>query len=85
MHAGLSDDLWRNGYRLNEEMRPSFISKQMAGTILRAGKSINFLRYHTLQACAGPLSSVVLTVEVASFDVAPSVLLWHIVHVAREG
>lgn len=46
MHAGLSDDLWRNGYRLNDNMRPSFISKQMAGTILRAGKSINFLRYH---------------------------------------
>ncbi len=77
MHAGLSDDLWRNGYRLNEDMRPSFISKQMAGTILRAGKSINFLRYHSLQACAGPPSSVVFTLDVACLEVAPSVLRWH--------
>lgn len=42
--TGLSDDLWRSGYRLNEDMRPTFISKKMASTILRAGKSINFLR-----------------------------------------
>jgi hypothetical protein len=69
MHAGLSDDLWRNGYRLNEEMRPSFISKQMAGTILRAGKSINFLRYHTLQA------SVVLALKVACLEVAPVLII----------
>ncbi len=69
MHAGLSDDLWRNGYRLNEEMRPSFISKQIAGTILRAGKSINFLRYHTLQA------SVVLALKVACLEVATSLLI----------
>ena len=43
--AGPSDDLWRTGYRLNEDMRPTFITRQMACTILRAGKSINFLRY----------------------------------------
>ena len=42
--AGLPDDLWRSGYRLNEDMRPNFISRPMASTILRAGKSINFLR-----------------------------------------
>ncbi|KAL3160087.1 hypothetical protein ABBQ32_010867 [Trebouxia sp. C0010 RCD-2024] len=41
---GSTDDLWRTGYRLNEGMRPTFITQQMACTILRAGKSINFLR-----------------------------------------
>ena len=50
MHAGLADDLWRSGYRLNEDMRPTFISKKMASTILRAGKSINFLRCATLSS-----------------------------------
>ena len=42
--AGLTNDLWHTGYKLNEDMRPNFISRQMACTILRAGKSINFLR-----------------------------------------
>lgn len=42
--VGSTDDLWRTGYRLNEGMRPTFITRQMACTILRAGKSINFLR-----------------------------------------
>ena len=42
--AGLTDDLWHTGYKLNEDMRPTFISRPMACTILRAGKSINFLR-----------------------------------------
>lgn len=42
--AGSTADLWHTGYRLNEDMRPTFITRQLACTILRAGKSINFLR-----------------------------------------
>nr|XP_043636525.1 gamma-tubulin complex component 3-like [Erigeron canadensis]XP_043636526.1 gamma-tubulin complex component 3-like [Erigeron canadensis] len=38
------ESLWREGYRINELMLPSFISKSLANRILRTGKSINFLR-----------------------------------------
>lgn len=37
-------DLWRTGYTLNEAMLPGFVSPTLAQKILRAGKSINFLR-----------------------------------------
>lgn len=36
--------LWRDGYRLEESMRSPFISEALASRILRAGKSLNFLR-----------------------------------------
>ena len=38
------DDLWRHGYKLRSEMIPSAISGDLARTILRTGKSINFLK-----------------------------------------
>lgn len=37
-------DLWRTGYTINQNMLPDFVSPTLAQTILRAGKSINFLR-----------------------------------------
>lgn len=37
-------DLWRDAYRLEPAKLPPFISSDLAATILRAGKSINFLR-----------------------------------------
>ncbi|XP_020270565.1 gamma-tubulin complex component 3, partial [Asparagus officinalis] len=36
--------LWREGYRIQSLMLPSFISSVLAQRILRTGKSINFLR-----------------------------------------
>lgn len=39
-----SRDLWREAYRLEPAKLPPFISTELAATILRAGKSINFLR-----------------------------------------
>ncbi|XP_076900942.1 gamma-tubulin complex component 3-like [Bidens hawaiensis] len=36
--------LWRDGYRINYRMLPSFIPKSLANRILRTGKSINFLK-----------------------------------------
>ena len=36
--------LWREGYKLEESMRSPFISQDLASRILRAGKSLNFLR-----------------------------------------
>lgn len=39
-----AESLWREGYRLHAGMLPSFISQSLAQRILRAGKSINFLR-----------------------------------------
>eukprot|EP00850_Spirogloea_muscicola_P019099 SM000183S03993 [mRNA] locus=s183:284396:289670:- [translate_table: standard] len=36
--------LWSSGFRLNEAMLPTFISRSMALKILRCGKSINFLK-----------------------------------------
>jgi hypothetical protein len=39
-----SRDLWRDAYRLEPAKLPPFISSDLAATILRAGKSINFLR-----------------------------------------
>lgn len=35
---------WRNGYRLNPDMKPRFISDPLAQNILTAGKTIAFLR-----------------------------------------
>ncbi|KAK9671631.1 hypothetical protein RND81_12G043800 [Saponaria officinalis] len=39
-----AESLWREGYRLHTGMLPSFISPSLAKSILRTGKSINFLR-----------------------------------------
>lgn len=39
-----AESLWREGYQLYAGMLPSFISQSLAQRILRAGKSINFLR-----------------------------------------
>ncbi|XP_076946952.1 gamma-tubulin complex component 3-like [Bidens hawaiensis] len=38
------DYLWRDGYRINYRMLPSFIPKSLANRVLRTGKSINFLK-----------------------------------------
>ena len=37
-------DLWRDAYRIEPAKLPPFINAELAATILRAGKSINFLR-----------------------------------------
>ncbi|GMH41519.1 hypothetical protein BSKO_09429 [Bryopsis sp. KO-2023] len=37
-------DMWREGYSINIAMLPAFVSPTLADKILRAGKSINFLR-----------------------------------------
>jgi gamma-tubulin complex component 3 len=42
--AAGSRDLWRDAYRLEPACVPPFINAELAETILRAGKSINFLR-----------------------------------------
>uniref|UniRef100_A0A383WQ52 Uncharacterized protein n=1 Tax=Tetradesmus obliquus TaxID=3088 RepID=A0A383WQ52_TETOB len=42
--AGAGRDLWRDAYRLEPACVPPFITGELAETILRAGKSINFLR-----------------------------------------
>ncbi|KAI5063621.1 hypothetical protein GOP47_0022168 [Adiantum capillus-veneris] len=39
-----AEALWREGYRLQSSMLPSFIPESLAQRILRTGKSINFLR-----------------------------------------
>ncbi|KAJ6791406.1 gamma-tubulin complex component 3 [Iris pallida] len=39
-----AESLWREGYRIQSSMLPSFISPVLAQRILRTGKSINFLR-----------------------------------------
>ncbi|MQL85494.1 hypothetical protein Taro_018021 [Colocasia esculenta] len=39
-----AESLWREGYRIESSMLPSFISPTLANRILRTGKSINFLR-----------------------------------------
>uniref|UniRef100_A0A1D1YX60 Gamma-tubulin complex component 3 n=1 Tax=Anthurium amnicola TaxID=1678845 RepID=A0A1D1YX60_9ARAE len=39
-----AESLWREGYRIQSSMLPSFISPTLASRILRTGKSINFLR-----------------------------------------
>ena len=36
--------LWRDGFRLDEVIRPPFVTPDLAETLLRAGKSLNFLR-----------------------------------------
>ena len=41
---GDSFDLWADGYMLRLHLVPTFISEDLARKILRAGKSINFLR-----------------------------------------
>eukprot|EP00210_Caulerpa_lentillifera_P002528 g2425.t1 len=41
---GKTFDLWRMGYTLNTAMLPGFVNPSLAQKILRAGKSINFLR-----------------------------------------
>lgn len=42
--SGSSRDLWRDAYRLELAKLPPFINTELAATILRAGKSINFLK-----------------------------------------
>ncbi|KAI4990234.1 hypothetical protein ZWY2020_038597 [Hordeum vulgare] len=39
-----AESLWREGYLIQSDMLPSFISPVLAQRILRTGKSINFLR-----------------------------------------
>ena len=36
--------MWRDGFRLDEVIRPPFVTPDLAETLLRAGKSLNFLR-----------------------------------------
>ncbi|CAA6664252.1 unnamed protein product [Spirodela intermedia] len=43
-HPVKAESLWREGYRIQSSMLPSFISPTLASRILRTGKSINFLR-----------------------------------------
>ncbi|CAD7701696.1 unnamed protein product, partial [Ostreobium quekettii] len=43
---GQPGDPWRDAYGINAEMLPEFIGEPMAKKILRAGKSVNFLREH---------------------------------------
>ena len=38
------NDLWRRKYTLDEDMLPPFMSREQAQSVLRLGKSINFLR-----------------------------------------
>ena len=42
--APLEADHWRDAYELDQRLLPSFIGEDLARTIVRAGKSINFLR-----------------------------------------
>ena len=42
--AVAEEDMWRHRYRLDDGMRPPFISEVTAADVLRVGKSINFLR-----------------------------------------
>lgn len=37
-------DMWRDGYVIDEARVPSFLGPQLASKILRAGKSVNFLK-----------------------------------------
>jgi hypothetical protein len=37
--------MWRSGYQLENKMRSPFISESLAHHVLRAGKSLNFLRW----------------------------------------
>lgn len=43
-------DLWRDGYEVVAAMLPPFVSTDLAEVVLRAGKTINFLRH-----CCGDL------------------------------
>ena len=36
--------LWRDGFRLDDAIRPPFVTPALAEALLRAGKSLNFLR-----------------------------------------
>ena len=45
--AGIGGALWRQGYSVEEELRPPFISRALAHKLLRAGKTLNFLRWRT--------------------------------------
>ena len=47
-HAGVGGALWRQGYSVEDELRPPMVSRALADKLLRAGKSLNFLR------CARP-------------------------------
>lgn len=42
--APVEADQWRDAYELDQQLVPSFISDDLARKIVRAGKSINFLR-----------------------------------------
>ena len=43
-HAVPDKDLWRCKYAFDDDMLPSFVTREQGKTILRLGKSINFLR-----------------------------------------
>lgn len=47
--------LWRSGYRLEDALRPPFIPPALALKLLRAGKSLNFLRCGPCGFAALPL------------------------------
>ena len=53
--------LWRDAYVLDDAVRPSFVSPALATAILRAGKSLLFLRCGFLighfPACSGHASA----------------------------
>eukprot|EP00798_Chlamydomonas_sp_ICE-L_P007206 gene7206-317_t len=51
--GGLAHDMWRDGYWLDQNQLPPFLTQTLANKILRAGKSINFL-----QECCGDVKWV---------------------------
>jgi hypothetical protein len=42
--AGVGGALWRQGFAVEHELRPPIVSAALAHKLLRAGKSLNFLR-----------------------------------------
>ena len=50
VRAGVGGALWRQGYSVEDELRPPMVSRTLADKLLRAGKSLNFLRRDCLPA-----------------------------------
>ena len=50
--TGGARHLWRDAFVLDDAVRPAFVSHSLAAAILRAGKSLHFLRCAPL-ICAG--------------------------------
>ena len=42
--SGVGGALWRQGFSVEDELRPPMVSRALAHKLLRAGKSLNFLR-----------------------------------------